>query len=490
MTNRNSETGAPKIAAPARLLVADDDRAFRLSTAALLRAEGYEVAVAADGASAVEALRVAHQMGTDFDLLLLDLRMPGIDGLGVVEALRVWGESVPILIISGAGTVDTAVRALHLGADDFLTKPTEPEVLAAHVAELLERRPVQGSVVAPNPGDMVGRSPPMVAFFTALRKVAPTDTTVVITGETGTGKELAARAVHDLSPRHAAPFVAVNCAALAEGVLESELFGHVKGAFTGALRDRAGLFEAADSGTIFLDEIGSVPLTLQQRLLRALQEREVTPVGATRATKVNVRIVAATNTDLHTLVAAGSFREDLLYRLAVFPLVLPPLRDRAADIPILVMHALASLRTSGGKIHPAREGLACSPFAMRLLRAYDWPGNVRQLLAVIETAAIHADFGRIGAQHLPPVVRAAGDRASRLNGAGGELPRYHTDAENASERAAIVAALAETGGALARAAELLGMGRTTLWRKLKAYGLAPGVGTAPDDVIQGSDLHE
>ncbi len=488
MTNGHNggSNGGNSSVTPARLLVADDDRAFRLSTAALLRADGYDVAVAADGAAAVEALRAAHESGNDFDLLLLDLRMPGIDGLGVVEALRVWGQTVPILIISGVGTVDTAVRALHLGADDFLTKPTEHEVLAAHVAELLERRPVQGAVVAPNPGGMIGRSPSMVAFFTALRKVAPTDTTVLITGETGTGKELAARAVHDLSTRQAAPFVAVNCAALAEGVLESELFGHVKGAFTGALRDRAGLFEAADSGTIFLDEIGSVPLTLQQRLLRVLQEREVTPVGATRAIKVDVRIVTATNTDLRTLVAAARFREDLLYRLAVFPLVLPPLSDRAADIPILVMHALERLRTSGGKAHPERDGLACSPFAMRLLRGYDWPGNVRQLLAVIEAAAIHADFGRIGAQHLPAEVRAAGDRTSRLNGMAGEPARYRIDAEDASERAAIVAALAETGGALARAAELLGMGRTTLWRKLKTYGLAPGGTGTSDDGIQGS----
>ncbi|MGI8509572.1 MAG: sigma-54-dependent transcriptional regulator [Gemmatimonadaceae bacterium] len=485
MTNGGAGSGAATVGASARLLVADDDRAFRLSTAALLRAEGYDVAVAADGASAVEALRLAHESGTDFDLLLLDLRMPGIDGLGVVEALRVWGERIPILIISGVGTVDNAVRALHLGADDFLTKPTEPEVLAEHVAELLARRPVAGTAVVPNPGGMVGRSQVMATFFSALRKVAPTDTTVLITGETGTGKELAARAVHDLSSRHAAPFVAVNCAALAEGVLESELFGHVKGAFTGALRDRAGLFEAAHSGTIFLDEISAVPLTLQQRLLRVLQEREVTPVGATRATKVDVRIVAAANTELRALVAAGRFREDLLYRLAVFPLELPPLRQRPGDIPILVMHALARLRAHGGKPHPSWDDLACSPFAMRILRAYDWPGNVRQLLAVIEAAAIHADFGRIGAQHLPLEVRASAacsPNLMSLSGTAVEPMRYHTASEDASERATIVAALAETGGALARTAELLGMGRTTLWRKLKAYGLTTGGSGAHDDV--------
>ncbi len=484
MTYGRSGHSTTTSGAPARILVADDDRAFRLSTAALLRAEGYDVAVAEDGASAVETLRLSRGAGKGFDLLLLDLRMPGIDGLGVVEALRVWGATVPILIISGTGTVDTAVRALHLGADDFLTKPTEPEMLIVRVAELLERRPMEGVSVTPNPSGMVGRSSVMAAFFTALRKVALTDTTVLITGETGTGKELAARAVHDLSARRAAPFVAVNCAALAEGVLESELFGHVKGAFTGALRDRAGLFEAADSGTIFLDEIGSVPPTLQQRLLRVLQEREVTRVGATRVTKMDVRIVAATNTDLRALVGAGSFREDLMYRLSVFPLVLPPLRDRAADIPILVMHALATLRTSGGKARPDREGLSCSPFAMRLLRAYDWPGNVRQLLAVIEAAAIHADFGRIGAQHLPIEVRAIAAHAPGLRGSDGGSVRYRGDTEDAGERAAIVAALTETGGALARTAELLGMGRTTLWRKLKAYELT-GDNESRDDGTHG-----
>ncbi|QJR36896.1 sigma-54-dependent transcriptional regulator [Gemmatimonas groenlandica] len=452
----------------ARILVVDDDRAFRLSTAALLRAEGHAVQVAEDGSAAVAALRTAHESAAPMDLVLLDVRMPGLDGLGVVEALRVWGERVPIMMISGVGTVESAVRALHLGADDFLTKPVEPDVLVARVAELLERRPESALHGTANPGGIVGRAPSMAPFFASLRRVAPTDTTVLIQGETGTGKERAARAVHDLSTRNGEPFLAVNCAALSEGVLESELFGHVKGAFTGALRDREGLFEAAGQGTLFLDEIGEISAAMQQRLLRVLQEREVTRVGTSKPVKVQARVVAATHADLKTLVARGRFREDLLYRLAVFPLTLPPLRERRGDIPLLTLHALRELRARG----VARDGLSCSPFAMRLLRQFAWPGNVRQLFAVIEAAAIHADFGRIEAQHLPPEVRVGGgDEAA--TGAGSARYRGRSEGD---ERTAIVAALAETHGVLARAAELLGMGRTTLWRKLRAYGLEATVG--------------
>jgi two-component system, NtrC family, response regulator AtoC len=393
--------------------------------------------------------------------------MPGIDGLGLVEALRIWGDGIPILMISGFGTVNNAVRAMHLGVDDFLTKPVEPDVLIARVAELLERRPLTDSATG-EVGGMIGRAPAMLEFFSSLRKVAVTDTTVLITGETGTGKERAARGVHDLSPRRNAPFVAVNCAALAEGVLESELFGHVRGAFTGAMRDRAGLFEAAESGTIFLDEIGEMSLTLQQRLLRVLQEREVTRVGASRAIKVNARVVAATNRDLRELVRAGRFRDDLLYRLAVFPLHLPPLRERRSDIPLLIARCIEDLRARG----TSHDSLGCSPFAIRLLREFDWPGNVRQLFGVLEAAAIHADFGRIEAQHLPAELRsAAGNRASGEAGRALKDSRYRVSTDEDTERAAIEAALSQTDGALGRTAELLGMGRTTLWRKLRAYGL-------------------
>ena len=395
---------------------------FRLSTAELLRQDGYEVVSAGDGQEAVEELRQEP-----FDLMLLDLRMPGMDGLGVVEALRCWGESIPILMISAAGTIDSAVRALHLGADDFLTKPVEPEILSARVAELLERRPGAEASGAAFAG-MIGRSPPMREVFAAIERVAPTDATVLITGETGTGKELVARAVHDRSARSARPFVPVNCAALAEGLLESELFGHVRGAFTGAVQDKQGLFEAAAGGTLFLDEVADVSPALQQRLLRALQEREVRRVGAVRAIHVDVRVVAATRCDLREHVAAGHFREDLFYRLNVFPVNLPPLRDRRSDIPLLVESALRHIE------HRRLDTphLSCSPFAMRMLRGYRWPGNVRELFAAIESAVIRTDGSRIEAQHLPAEVRAAsdadgGDLGSRYRARGLRRRRAERD---------------------------------------------------------------
>ena len=442
-------------AAPARLLLVDDDLAFRVFTSALLRQDGYEVVVAGDGKEAISALRQQH-----FDLMLLDLRLPGTDGLRIVEALRLWGEGIPILMISGFGTVEGAVEALHLGADDFLTKPVEPDMLSARVAELLERRP--GAVVVPGSSfaGMIGRSSAIREVFEAVRRVAPTDTTVLVTGETGTGKELVARAVHAHSARHNARFLAINCAALAEGLLESELFGHVRGSFTGAIADKPGLFEAAHGGTLFLDEIGDMSLGLQQRLLRVLQEREVRRVGAVSAQAVDVRIVAATRRDLRRDVAAGGFREDLFYRLNVFTIGIPPLRERAADIPLLVEHALRSLRAK-------RPHLTCSPLTMRTLRAHAWPGNVRELLSVIESAAIRADGQRIEAQHLPEEVRSALDA-----GAAGS-DRYRVTPSADDERGAIVAALEAAGGSRSRAAEMLGMGRTTLWRKMKQYGIAP-----------------
>jgi len=436
-----------------RILVVDDDATFRLTTGALLEADGHAVDTAADGQQAVDQLKEQR-----YDLMLLDLRMPGIDGIALVEALRLWGHGVPILMISGFGTVDSAVRALQTGADDFLLKPVEPDVLSARVSALLERRP-QSTGAAPNVVGIVGRSAPMRALLERMQRVAATDTTVLITGETGTGKELVARGVHTLSPRAKKPFVAVNCSALAEGLLESELFGHVRGAFTSAARDRIGVFEAADGGTLLLDEIGTTTPGLQSRLLRALQEREITRVGSTTPIRIDVRVVAATNLELKALVAGGKFREDLYYRLAVYPLNVPPVRDRATDIPLLVEYALAQLRTR----MPGAAGLSCSPLAMRLLRQYSWPGNVRQLMAALESAAISAgDSGRIEAQHLPEDVRDAQDSSG---------VRYRASSPPDDERAAIEAALAHTGGVLSRAADLLGMGRTTLWRKMRGYGI-------------------
>ncbi len=434
----------------ARLLVVDDDRTFRLSTAALLRQDGHHVVEAEDGTAAVDRLK-----GDRFDLILLDLRMPGLDGIGIVEVLRTWGHDTPILMISGFGTVDTAVRALHTGADDFLTKPVEPDVLSARVESLLSRRPSRTAIAPERPGGIIGRSAGIRSVLEVVERVAPTEATVLVTGETGTGKELVARAIHDGSDRADGPFIAVNCAALAEGVLESELFGHRKGAFTGAVRDRVGVFEAASGGTILLDEIGDVSPGVQHRLLRVLQEREITQVGAVKPVAVDVRVIAATNRDLKAEMEAGRFRDDLYYRLNVVRIELPPLRARRSDVPLL---AEAFYERVGRRPH---EG--CSPLAMRLLQAHDWPGNVRELFAVLESAHIRAGARRIEAQHLPAEVRGAGESG------GGE--RYRRAIPVEDERAAIVAALTETGGVRSAAADRLGMSRTTLWRKMKEHGL-------------------
>jgi len=440
----------------AHLLVVDDDRAFRLSATALLAAEGHDVESVGDASAAAAAVRAKR-----FDLMLLDLRMPGLDGIGLVEALRVWGEDIPVLMVSGYGTIDTAVRALHMGVDDFLPKPFDPDVLIERVRELLVRRPAVSSVTAT--GGLVGRSAAMRVLYTQLHQVAPTEATVLITGETGTGKELVASAIHEFSRRAAGPFLGINCAALAPGILESELFGHVRGAFTGAVRDRDGLFESASGGTIFLDEVGEIPPAVQLRLLRVLQEREMIRVGDDRPRKVDTRIVAATNRDPRSLVRAGTFRDDLFYRLNVFPVVVPPLRDRREDIPLLVANVLARLGRS------ARD---CAPLAMRLLRAYTWPGNVRELFTAIESASIRAAGGRIEAQHLPSDVRGADGDAFESRS------RYRMPVDPIAERETIEAALGLAEGGLTRAAELLGMGRTTLWRKVKAHNLTDAVQAA------------
>jgi two-component system response regulator HydG len=310
----------------------------------------------------------------------------------------------------------------------------------------------------------------MKMVFEAVRLVAPTDATVLILGDTGTGKELVARAVHELSDRSRGPFVTVNCAALPEGLLESELFGHVRGSFTGAVRDRTGLFQAADSGTIFLDEVGDISATAQQRLLRVLQERELKPVGAVRSIDIDVRVIAATNRNLRADVETGRFREDLFYRLNVFRIELPALRERRSDIPLLVEHWLDQQARRNGVSSRA----LCSPFALRMLQAYEWPGNVRELFAVLESACIRAGSTRIEAQHLPAEVRAA------LRGAHPDAPRYRGDDDTDAERAAIQAALDQANNVRSRAAELLGMGRTTLWRKMRLHGLLEANGDVDD----------
>jgi DNA-binding NtrC family response regulator len=436
-----------------RLLVVDDDEAFRRSTAELLRDEGYVVETAGEATRASEVLEREV-----IDLVLLDVRMPGVSGLQMVEVLRARGSMVPIVMISGYGDVETAVESLHLGADDFLTKPVDPDELSRRVAAVLERRPAARRITGATHHGMVGGSKALADVIQAVRQVANSDATVLITGETGTGKELVARAIHDLSSRSSGPFVPVNCAALAEGLLESELFGHVRGAFTGATRDKQGLFTAADGGTLFLDEVGDMSLRLQQRLLRVLQEREAAPVGSTRTRPVDVRVVAATHRDLAEEARHGRFRDDLYYRLDVFHIPVPPLRERRADIPLLVRHALDRLRDRSQG--PVPESL--SRAAMRRLSGYVWPGNVRELLSAVQSAAIRAGDGEIGVEHLPAAVRDEGGKGD---------DRYRAPSRPGDERSAIVQALRANDGHRSRAADMLGMSRTTLWRRMKELGL-------------------
>ncbi|HET8656583.1 MAG TPA: sigma-54 dependent transcriptional regulator [Longimicrobiaceae bacterium] len=449
----------------ARILIIDDDRAFRVSTTALLTDEGYAVEAVTGGEEGLAALRREH-----FDLVLLDLKMAGRTGLSVLEELRRSGIAVPVLMLTGYATVDSAVQALKLGADDYLTKPCDYEVLCAKIRSILAARaPVLGRGAA----QIVGKDVAMQGVLRAIARVAPTDSTVLLRGATGTGKELIARAIHEESPRGGHRFVAVNCSALAEGLLESELFGHARGAFTGAVAERRGLFEEANGGTLFLDEVGDVSPAMQAKLLRVLQEREVTRVGTAKSIPVDVRVIAATHQDLEAMVDAGRFRADLYFRLKVFQVRLPDLRERRADIRALVGAALD--RWNERTADATRRVAGVSEETIQMLEAYDWPGNVRELMAAVEHACIVCEGRRILPCHLPPEIRERDPQVEaevdRSDGGGSEVGRRYQAPDPLAEREAILQALEQAEGNRTRAAAALGMGRTTLWQKLKAYGL-------------------
>jgi two-component system, NtrC family, response regulator AtoC len=447
-----------------RILIIDDDRAFRVGTGALLTDEGYEVEAAPGAEQGLEKLRADR-----YDMVLLDLKMEGRTGLSVLEEVRGSGNDVPVLMLTGFATVDSAVQALKLGADDYLTKPCDNALLRSKIRTILARRePVLGSGTA----RMVGNGPRMRDVLRAVARVAPTESTVLVRGATGTGKELIAHAIHEESPRRGRPFVAVNCSALSEGLLESELFGHARGSFTGAVQDRKGLFEEANQGTIFLDEIGDVSPAMQSKLLRVLQEREVVRVGTARALTVDVRVIAATHQDLEAMVEEGRFRADLYFRLKVFQIRVPELRERPEDVPGLTAAAIARWNE---KVEPTRRIAGLSDETMTLLTAYDWPGNVRELMAAVEHACIVCDGTRILPCHLPEEIREGpGEPRRSVNGDGrgaAEAPKRYQAKDPGAEREAIVAALEEASGNRTKAAAALGMGRTTLWQKLKEYGL-------------------
>jgi two-component system, NtrC family, response regulator AtoC len=448
------------------ILVVDDDPAMRHLLSVILTDHGWEVRAVS---AAQDALRELE--ARDYDLVLTDVRMPGMDGLALLEAIQRVHPELTVIVMSAYGAQDQALAAMKAGAYDYLSKPFRRDevVLVLRKAEERERLARENRRLRTElaqgygPSNLVGASEPMQEVLRQLRKLAPRKTTVLVSGESGTGKELVARALHELSPRAAFSFVAVNCGAIPSELIESELFGHVKGAFTDASRAKKGLAEEADGGTLFLDEIGELPLPLQPKLLRFLEDEEVRPLGDVRARKVDVRLVAASGRDLRRAAAQGQFREDLLYRLDVVGLKLPPLRDRRDDIPALAAHFLARY----ARLRPELAGVRLSDEARDALLAHRWPGNVRELEHALERAVVLADGPVIREEDLPDTVRAAPAAAVRPVPGTLSIKR----ATRALEEQLIRAALEETGGNRTRAAELLELSYRALLYKIKDYGV-------------------
>jgi two-component system response regulator PilR (NtrC family) len=448
------------------LLFVDDEPALRTLMAERLAGQGFDVVEAESGERALELL---HQFA--FDVIITDLRMPGMDGTQVIESARERYPGIIAIVITGYGTVKDAVEAIKRGASDFIAKPFQFDELLHVLRKALEQRRLTSENAYLRSqleqryqfGGILGHSRPMQSMFQLLETVARANSTILITGETGTGKEVVARAIHHNSPRRGHRFVALNCSAIPETLLEAELFGHVRGAFTGAVGTRQGRFEQAHKGTLFLDEVGTMSAALQMKLLRALQEREFERVGDNQTIKVDVRVIAATNSELARMVGDGTFREDLYYRLNVINVQLPPLRERREDIPVLVKHFLE-------RFAPDVE-MHVSQGAMRALMAYPWPGNVRQLENAVERAvALCAGRTEVAVSDLPPELYSPPAAAARpfvdFPDDGLDLPAYLA----AIERDLIARSLERTRGNRNKAAELLRIKRTTLVEKLKRLG--------------------
>ncbi len=449
----------------AKVLVVDDDAVSCRLLDEVLSREGITVVWDTDPR---QALQRASE--TPIDLAIVDVRMPEMSGLELLRRLRENQPDLPVVVMTGFGSVDTAVDAIAAGAVDYVSKPMNLEEMRTVVRRALGRKAeVEAAVPLADErvAGMVGRSPAIVEVYKTIARVAPGQSTVLILGESGTGKELVARAIHQHSPRRDKPFVAVDCAALTETLLESELFGYVRGAFTGATRDAAGLFAEADSGTLFLDEIGDISPALQAKLLRALQEHQVRPVGGTQWSHVDVRILAATNRDLAAAVDAGRFREDLYYRLKVVTIHLPPLRERREDIPLLVDHLIQrAARQCGKRVTGVSEG------AIALLRDYDWPGNVRELAHVLERTVALAHHDVISVDDLPHELRAPGRTSTT------DLLADRPTLETLKQRY-IQRVLEECGGNVSRTAAVLGVDRRSLYRMLQRHGITDR--STPDD---------
>jgi two-component system response regulator HydG len=459
-----------KISGQAHILVVDDDPAHRTMLRALLGQKGYLVDVAADGA---DAISMARQ--TPYDLILMDIRMAGIGGIEALKEIRSINPAIPVLIMTAYSSVETAVEALKSGAYDYLTKPVEPDEWLLAIEKALEHRFLREENIQLRErlgarldlGGIIGRSPCMKQLFETLAMVAPTEATVLLTGESGTGKELVASAIHLNSPRSPKPFVKVNCAAITESLLESELFGHQRGAFTGAVSRREGRFQQAHGGTIFLDEVGEMAPSMQAKLLRVLQDGEIQRVGSDETLRVDVRVIAATNRDLGQDVKAGRFREDLYYRLNVVNIHIPPLRERKEDIPLLAQHFLQIYARKNRRIV---KGF--TPRAMDLMSRYDWPGNVRELENAVERGVIlmrgeyftHEDLPLALRELLPPEEKNE------------PFPLPAGMSIRQMEKELIKRTLEATGGNKSQAARRLGITRRTLHLKLKEYALESGAG--------------
>jgi two-component system response regulator AtoC len=468
-----------------RVLIADDELNMRRVLEAILRREGYDVVTAANGLDALAG------MSRDVHTVITDLKMPGLDGMGLLKKLSADYPDVPVVMITAHGSVENAVEAVKLGAFDYLEKPFEQEQIRQVVAKALSTFALARRDARPEePSErgrfrLIGHAPAIRQMYAVIEKVADTPSTVLITGESGTGKELIARALHENSSRHKGPFIKINCAAIPKTLMESELFGYEKGAFTGAVGSKPGRFELAHGGTLFLDEIGEIPVEMQVKLLRVLQESEFERVGGLKTIKVDVRLVTATNRDLQQEIAAGGFREDLFYRLNVVPMHIPPLRERREDIPLLAEHFIAKFNE---RLKKQITGIA--PEALERLVAHQWPGNIRELENLMERTVLFSEGPQIRLSdlppeighlapltlsHLPPAAPAPADAA-----AGGASPAALSasslkEAVRAQtervERELIQRALDETGGNVTQAARKLKISRKSLQTKMKELGL-------------------
>jgi two-component system response regulator PilR (NtrC family) len=463
-------TGASGDPRPARILVVDDERSMRELLAIVLRREGYEVLLAENGRTAIETLE-----REPVDLLISDIKMPDLSGVEVLRAAKQIDRDILGIMITAFSSTETAVEAMRLGACDYLSKPFDIDLLKMKVREKIENRQIRQENVLLKRTlglshqflNIIGRSESMLAVFKMIETVARTTSTILLTGESGTGKGLVAQAIHFHSLRREKPFVALNCGALPESLLESELFGHMRGSFTGADANKKGLLEVAERGTVFLDEIGEMSAVMQVKLLRVLQERRFRRVGGLEELQADIRVITATNQDLTRLIAEGRFREDLFYRINVIPIALPPLRDRREDIPLLAEHFL---KKYNGQMEKAITGV--SREAMELLIAHDWPGNIRELENVLERAVALEATPTILAESLPPAVRnesprVAAQPAGTLPGSGFDLEAHVKEIEIGF----IAEALKRAGGVQVKAADLLGMSFRSFRYYVKKYNL-------------------